>query len=61
MSIFGIAFAFVPAEAVSSILIYEIKLIISCIGYMVPGILFFYLNNKKQKESNKLAVDEIIN
>jgi glutamate:GABA antiporter len=61
MSIFGIAFAFVPAEAVSSILIYEIKLILSCIGFMVPGILFFYLNNKKLKESNKLAVDEIIN
>lgn len=49
MTIFGIAFAFVPAESVSSIFIYEIKLVLSCIGFIIPGIIFYYLNNKKVK------------
>jgi len=49
MTIFGIAFAFVPSKNVSSIFIYEIKLVISCVGFIIPAIIFFYLNNRKVK------------
>ena len=49
MTIFGIAFAFVPSENVSSIFIYEIKLVISCVGFIIPAIIFYYLNNRKVK------------
>jgi amino acid transporter len=49
MTIFGIAFAFVPTENVSSIFIYEIKLVLSCVGFIVPAIIFYYLNNRKVK------------
>jgi len=49
MTILGIAFAFVPTENVSSIFVYEIKLILSCVGFIIPAIIFFYLNNRKVK------------
>lgn len=49
MTIFGIAFAFVPTENVSSIFVYEIKLVLSCVGFIIPAIIFFYLNNRKVK------------
>lgn len=49
MTIFGIAFAFVPTENVSSIFIYEIKLVLSCVGFILPAIIFYYLNNRKVK------------
>lgn len=49
MSIFGIGFAFVPTEDVSFILIYELKLILSCIGFIVPALIFYYVSQKKIK------------
>jgi hypothetical protein len=49
VSMFGIAFAFVPTEAVSSILIYELKLILSCVGFIIPALAFYYFNSKKTK------------
>ncbi len=49
MSVFGIAFAFVPTEDISSIYIYELKLILSCIGFILPAIAFYYFNQRKIK------------
>jgi glutamate:GABA antiporter len=49
VSMFGIAFAFVPTETVSSILIYELKLILSCVGFIIPALAFYYFNSKKTK------------
>lgn len=49
MTMLGIAFAFVPAESVSSFFVYEIKLVFSCAGFIFPAIIFYYLNNKKVK------------
>lgn len=61
MSMLGIAFAFVPAESVSSIFVYEIKLIISCVGFIIPALVFYYLNNKKVKlkETAEVAVKKV--
>lgn len=61
MTVFGIAFAFVPAESVSSILIYEIKLIFSCVGFIIPALIFYYLNSRKikVKESAEVAVKKV--
>jgi amino acid transporter len=61
MSMLGIAFAFVPAKSVSSIFVYEIKLIISCVGFIIPALVFYYLNNKKVKlkETAKVAVKKV--
>ena len=58
MSVFGIAFAFVPTESISSIFLYELKLVLSCIGFIVPALIFYYLNYQKvqQKESNESEV-----
>lgn len=49
MTIFGIAFAFVPSTTISSILIYEIKLILSCVGFLIPAFIFYRINLKKLK------------
>ena len=61
MSMLGIAFAFVPAKSVSSIFVYEIKLIISCVGFIIPALVFYYLNNKKVKlkETAEVAVKKV--
>ena len=61
MSMLGIAFAFVPAKSVSSIFVYEIKLIISCVGFIIPALVFYYLNNKKVKikETAEVAVKRV--
>jgi amino acid transporter len=61
MSMLGIAFAFVPAKSVSSIFVYEIKLIISCVGFIIPALVFYYLNNKKVKlnETAKVVVKKV--
>lgn len=61
MTVFGIAFAFVPAESVSSILIYELKLIFSCVGFIIPALIFYYLNSKKIKirEAAEIAVKKV--
>lgn len=61
MSMLGIAFAFVPAKSVSSIFVYEIKLIISCVGFIIPALVFYYLNNKKikLKETAEVAVKKV--
>jgi amino acid transporter len=49
MSVFGIAFAFVPTEDVSSIFIYELKLFLSCVGFIVPALAFYYFSQRKLK------------
>ena len=61
MSMLGIAFAFVPAKSVSSIFVYEIKLIISCVGFIIPALVFYYLNNKKVKlkETTEVALKKV--
>lgn len=61
MTVFGIAFAFVPAESVSSILIYEIKLIFSCVGFIIPAMIFYYLNSRKTKvrEAAEIAIKKV--
>jgi hypothetical protein len=61
MTVFGIAFAFVPAESVSSFIIYEIKLVASCVGFIIPAFIFYYLNNKKLKikEAAEVAVKKV--
>lgn len=61
MTVFGIAFAFVPAESVSSILVYEIKLIFSCVGFIIPALIFYYLNSRKIKvrEATEVAIKKV--
>lgn len=49
MTIFGIAFAFVPSTTISSIFVYEIKLVLSCIGFLIPAFVFYRINLKKLK------------
>lgn len=56
MSMFGIAFAFVPTEDVSSILVYELKLVLSCIGFIIPALLFYYFSNVKLKAAAEVTV-----
>lgn len=51
MTIFGIAFAFVPSDNISAILTYEIKLIFSCIGFLLPAFIFYRINLRKLKVS----------
>jgi hypothetical protein len=61
MTILGIAFAFVPTETVSSVFVYEIKLIFSCVGFIIPALVFYYLNNRKAKlkETAEVAVKKV--
>lgn len=49
MTMFGIAFAFVPSEAIGSIILYEIKLVLSCIGFLIPAFVFYRINLRKLK------------
>ncbi len=55
MTIFGIAFAFVPSSNISEIFTYELKLIFSCIGFLIPALIFYRINLRK------LNVGEIVN
>jgi amino acid transporter len=61
MTILGIAFAFVPTETVSSVFVYEIKLIFSCVGFIIPALVFYYLNNRKAKlkDAAEVAVKKV--
>ena len=55
MTVFGIAFAFVPSSNISAIFTYELKLIFSCIGFLIPAFVFYRINLRK------LKVSEVIN
>lgn len=55
MTMFGIAFAFVPSQAIGSIVLYEIKLVLSCIGFLTPAFVFYRINLRK------LKVGEMVN
>ncbi len=55
MTIFGIAFAFVPSSNISEIFTYEMKLIFSCIGFLIPALIFYRINLRK------LKVGEVVN
>ncbi|NWF49718.1 MAG: amino acid permease [Ignavibacteriaceae bacterium] len=55
MTIFGIAFAFVPSANISAILVYEIKLVFSCVSFLIPAFVFYRINLRK------LKVSEVIN
>jgi amino acid transporter len=48
MTFFGIAFAFIPSGGIEDTAAYEIKLIFGCIGFLIPGLVFFYLNRKNK-------------
>ena len=49
MTVFGIAFAFVPSSNISAILTYELKLILSCLGFLIPAVIFYRINLRKLK------------
>ena len=48
MTFFGIAFAFIPSGGIEDTAAYEMKLIFGCIGFLIPGLVFFYHNRKNQ-------------
>jgi len=48
MTFFGIAFAFIPSGGIEDTAAYEMKLIFGCIGFLIPGLVFFYLNRKNR-------------
>ncbi|HAB51945.1 MAG: hypothetical protein A2315_04660 [Ignavibacteria bacterium RIFOXYB2_FULL_35_12] len=55
MTVFGISFAFVPSSNISAVFTYEIKLIFSCIGFIIPALVFYRINLRK------LKVGEVVN
>jgi hypothetical protein len=55
MTVFGIAFTFVPSSNISAIFTYELKLIFSCIGFLIPALVFYRINLRK------LKVGEVVN
>ncbi|MCX8010887.1 MAG: hypothetical protein N3A61_07030, partial [Ignavibacteria bacterium] len=55
MTIFGIAFAFVPSSNISEIILYEIKLVLSCLGFLMPALIFYRIGLRK------LKIGEVIN
>ncbi len=47
MTFFGIVFAFIPSGGIENVASYEIKLLSGCFGFMIPGLLFYFFNTKK--------------
>jgi amino acid transporter len=46
VTFFGIIFAFIPSAGVEDVAGYEIKLALGCIGFIVPGLVFYYLSKR---------------
>jgi amino acid transporter len=50
MTFFGIIFAFIPSGGIENVAGYEAKLIIGCVGFMIPGLVFFSLSKKHRSK-----------
>ncbi|MHB1048774.1 MAG: APC family permease [Bacteroidota bacterium] len=48
MTFFGIAFAFIPSGGIEDTAAYEMKLIFGCIGFLIPGLVFYSLSRKNK-------------
>jgi amino acid transporter len=45
----GICVSFIPTKTVDNILMYEFKLILGCLGFIIPGLVFYFINAAKRK------------
>lgn len=50
MTFLGIVFAFIPSGGIDDTAAYELKLILGCIGFLIPGLVFFLLNKKRSQK-----------
>ncbi len=45
----GICVSFIPSKTIDNILMYEFKLVLGCLGFMIPGLFFYFINTAKRK------------